>query len=449
MRTQLTMPHFSRQMSGMTIPALVLLAALAAGGAHAAEGDPRFGDSSWVAPNYPAGDLPQAEGPRVAPADHERTWETILRTPFRIAFLPLRGVARVLEAGIGRYGDRLVESTPRGPGIHSSPDVAIGGVADIGLGPAITWVGFPGKGGKLDLRASWSTIGRRRVRLDQVVGDQRPVSLRLGAVYDSRPDRHYYGIGNGVPATASSYFLLEETSARAALLLGASPLRQLRLQVGYSDLAPRRATHGSPLLEDLFTADSVPYFHQATHEFLYGISGDFALLDDGRDPSAGVHGRLELQHAAGVRESDPDYDRWVLEGRGYLPVFSPRRVLAVRAVYAGVTPTGATTAIPYYRLAVSDDPLAFAAYSSQRFRDLRLMLVRVEYRWVIWHRVSALALYEWGEVAPRLGAFALSAAHQSHGLGLRMGTGEGAALRAELADGADGIHGTLRAGTGF
>src|SRR5437762_12071960 len=48
-----------------------------------ARAEPRFGDSTWVAPQVPSRDeKPSDPGPRVAEPDHERRWETVLRTPF-------------------------------------------------------------------------------------------------------------------------------------------------------------------------------------------------------------------------------------------------------------------------------------------------------------------------------------------------------------------------------
>ncbi len=429
---------------------VALLAGLAIGLPGVAHGEPRFGDSTWVAPNFPTIPDSARAGYRVAPPDHERTWETVLRTPFRIVFLPLRGVARLMEAGVNRYGNRMMEPKPSKPGIRVVPKLAVGGINDIGAGPVLTWVDFPIRDGRLDARVSWSTANRRRARLSEVLGPNRSVGALINLSYDSRPDRRYFGIGNNVLESSRSYLLLEESSAQVQLLLGASPVRQFRILAGYSDLAPRRAWRGTPRLEDAFAPDSVPYYHRASREYLLGFSGDLALLDQGVDPSLGIHGRVEWQHARGVRTSDPSYNQWLVEGRGYLPVLSPRRVLAFRAVYAGVDPTGDTDALPFYRLVMSDGPLRFAGYSSQRFRDRQLLLARAEYRWLVWHKVSAVALYELGEVAPSAGVFTIPAAHRSYGGGIRAGTGEGTALRIELATSrGNGLYLTLRSGVGF
>jgi hypothetical protein len=419
--------------------------------AGASGADPRFGDSSWVAPNVADIGDPSADGPRVALPDHERRWETALRLPFRVAFFPMRLVARGTEVAVGFYGDHFMNPGPKraAGGLKVAPQIEAGGPTEIGGGPSITWAGFPSGDSKLVLSGSWSTTDRRRARLSERIGARRPVGFRLLAGYDSRPNLRFYGIGNETSAADRSIFLLESTSGEASLLLGASPLRQLRLVGGYSALSPRRGYRGQPLLEDVFPPGTLPYDHQATQEFLYGATGDFASLDDERDPSVGVHGRGEFRRAAGVRDADPDFNQWLLEGRAYAPVFAKRRVIALRGVYAGVDPVGGTTTMPFDRLVQSDGDLRFAGYPSHRFQDRQLLLGRIEYRWEVWGRVRALALYELGEVAPQASAFTARAARWSYGGGLRYGLTNEAAIRLEVAESVEGLEGTFTMRSSF
>jgi outer membrane protein assembly factor BamA len=366
---------------------------------------------------------------------------------------PLRLTAIGLEAGAGHVGPRFFEPKVNGPpkrGPALAPYFTLGALNDIGVGPGITWVGFPTRDARLQLAGSWSAIDRRHVRFTETIGHRRPVGFRLRADYDYKPNRRYYGIGNETPDTSLSYFLLEQTNVEAALHLGASPLRRLRIIGGYSNMSPRRGSHGQPLLEDVFAPASAPFEHRTTRELWYGVTADLAALDDGRDPSRGAHGRVDLRHVAGLRSNDPDYYQWRLEGRAYLPVFAKRRVIAVRGVYAGVDPiNGTTTIMPFYRLAQSEGASRFAGYASERFRDRQLMLARIEYRWAILYRMSAVALYELGEVAPRTGSFSLSGAHSSYGGGLRLGLSDEATLRCEVANSVEGLHAALTLGGDF
>jgi len=376
-----------------------------------------------------------------------------MRTPFRVVFFPLRLAAIGLEAGAGLVGHRFLEpksKAPPKPGPSLGVNVTVGGVNDIGLGPALTWVGLPTADARLRLNGSWSTVDRRRAQFTGVFRDRQPVGIRLRADYDYKPNRRYFGIGNQTPETDLSYFLLEKTDAEASLLVGASPLRQVRFTGGYSSMSPRRGYRGTPLLEDVFAPAGAPFEHQATRALWYGLSSDLAVLDDGRDPSRGVHARVDLRRATGLRSGDPDYYQWRAEGRAYLPVFAKRRVIAFRGVYAGVDPIGGgTTTLPYYRLTQSDGATRFAGYASERFRDRQLMLARVEYRWMILDRMSALALYELGEVAPRMSSFSLRGAHTSYGGGLRMGMSDETAMRFEVAKSVEGLQVVLALGGDF
>ena len=123
--------------------ALVAFGGVLLSGATSAHADGRFGDSTWVAP---AGlfELDRSDssgaGPRVSPRDSERGWETALRTPFRIVFLPLRFVAVGLEAVAGYAGPRYFEPKsmrPPTPGPKLGLYVTVTSIGDIGIGPEI------------------------------------------------------------------------------------------------------------------------------------------------------------------------------------------------------------------------------------------------------------------------------------------------------------------------
>jgi hypothetical protein len=437
-------------------PALFATLVLGVASACAASGvnaDTRFGDSTWVAPASPAGSDSTANGPRVAVRDHERGWETVLRAPFRVVFFPLRLLGNGLEAGAGFLGPRFLDPKPKvapkpGPGLK--PNISISAINDIGIGPAVTWVGFPTEDARMRLAGTWSAIDRRRVRFTETIGDRRPMALRVRGDYDYRPNRSYFGIGNETSQSNQSYYLLESSSADATMLLGASPLRQLRFGGGFTSMTPRSGYHATPLLEAVFDPASVPFNHLTTQELWFGVAADVATIDEGRDPSRGVHGRVDLRRAEGIRSGDPGYTQWQLEGRAYLPVFAKRRVIAVRGVYAGLDPSGGNSvALPFYRLEESDGATRFAGYASERFRDRQLMLARIEYRWQFLYRMSAIGLYEMGQVAPRLGSFSLGDMHKGYGGGLRLGLTDETAIRFEVAKGDGGLETTLSWGSGF
>ena len=413
-----------------------------------------FGDTSWVAPDPPP-PTPPVPGPRVAPPDDqdEPGWETALRTPFRIVFFPFRLLARGMEAGFRQVGGGLVSPTPPSPGVKVGIGLYAGSTNDVALGPTISTRDVLIPDSKMSLFAGWSITDHRRLRFRGTVADRQPIGFGLRALYDLKPNRRFYGIGNNTTEGSVSYHRLEDINAEAGLLFGSSPIRQIRLVGGYSAMTSKRGWNGDPLLGDVFAPEEAPGYETSTREFLYGVTGDLGLLNHDAAPSLGVHAKAEFRRAMGLRAVDPDYDQWHLEARGYLPVFSNRRVIAVRALWAGVRPEEDSSEMPFYRLAHNEGLLKFAGYPGFRFHDRQLALARAEYRWELASRrnwaLSALAFHEIGEVAPSSSAFTWDRRHKAYGGGFRLGLGDASNARLELAKADEGLHITLHIGNTF
>jgi hypothetical protein len=358
-----------------------------------------------------------------------------------------------MEFGFKQFGDQILYPKPHSPGVKVGLGIYMGSTNDVALGPNVTARDWVIPDSKLHLFAGWSITDHRRVRMTETIADRRPVGFKLAFNYDLKPNRRYYGVGNDTPESDLSFVRLEDTNTEAALLFGSAPLRQIRLVGGYSAMNAKSGWHGTPLLEDVFAPDAAPGYGGSTYETEFGVTGDLALVNDDVAPSLGVHALTELRRFRGVRESDPDYDQWLVEGRGYVPVFAHRRVIAVRATYAGVNPTSDSSEMPFYRLTHNEGNLAFIGYHANRFHDNQIAIARAEYRWELWDRrnwtLSAVALYEMIETAATSSAFTWDARHNAYGGGLRLGTNDRSNIRLDLAKSQEGLHLTLRIGNVF
>jgi len=420
------------------IATLVLFAALAAHAAELARAEPRFGDSTWVAPNVVIQGTVTDPGPRVAKRDSERGWETAMRAPFRVAFFPVRLVARGIEAlgplaeKIAPPGDLFRQARPKGRGLKFSPEL---------LGATVTAPEFAGPGSKAALTGTWSLTDARKLKFRGYVGDRvSDVGAGFAALYERKPARNFYGIGNASSPDKTIYLQRTELGDVYAFA-GRNQLRRLRATLGIEDMdvGPGYNGSGSPKAVNVFDPDDVPFLNRGSRVWWYGASANLAALDDSLQPSSGIHFMPDVRRYQSNDGTNVRYDQWRLEGRGYLPVFAKRRVLAARVVYEGVDRRPGSGPIPFYRLPNSTDADAFAAFHSGRFRDNRLALGRLEYRWEIEPPVDAFLLGELGEVAPNTGALALRSAHTSLGGGLRAKIGELQAVRLELAHGHEGL----------
>ncbi len=425
---------------------LVALATAGTGVEARAQANPAFGDSGWVAPLPPGtfdGD-PTAPGPRVSDEVGEPVGETVLRTPFRILFLPLRLVARGAEAIAGVAGAGVVPRSlhdQKSPGLKIRPAVLYAGESDPAFGIRVVSVLDPAHQTQWSTAGSWSLRDSRKAQLAYRRGT---VDDRWGVLaitnYNYRPFRSYYGVGNSTSKADKSIYLDEVGVADVALRLGRVG-RSLQLLGGYDVTSARRGYNGSsPGVLEVFSPAEAPGIDDASQAFSYGLGGDLALVADRSDPTSGVHGRFEARKVNAQGGGDFNLWQFKLEARGYVPVASKRRVIALRALHHSVDPVRDDAVIPFYRLPEAAGLTNFAGFSSHRFVDRHLVLAHAEYRWLIADRLWALGLAEVGEVASSASRLRMSDVHESYGGGLRYALREGAVARLQVATGTDGFR---------
>jgi hypothetical protein len=405
--------------------------------------DPRFGDSTWVAPNASAynGD-PAAAGPRVAEPDVERGWEKTLRAPFRVVFYPLRLAARGSQAVL-TFGSQFINYEPRlipWLGVRAAPVFGYSGTSGPSAGIALQ--GRSGLGARATLMGSWSTKDTRRIRLRAgITRPEVPVGVEIIGGYDYRPNRRFYGIGNETPDDKTIY-LRRENVGEASVFVGKNPLRRIRGVVSVSDVEVGPGYRDAPRAQDEFTPEEVPFLTEGSSVVSYGAGGDLALLDDVGQPSLGIHVRGEARRFDGIDQTNLHYVSWFGEGRAYLPVLASRRVIALRYVYEGVDPRSGSDPVPFYRLPTSSDEVRFSAYRSNRFMDRQLMLGHAEYRWIVLPQYTLWAhvFGQLGMVAATHEAFRLDDAHRSIGGGFRAKITPTTIARLEIASGDEGTR---------
>jgi hypothetical protein len=437
--------------------ATAMVAAIAAvpGAARAAE--PVFGDSNWVAP-VPAAtapELPDGTGPRVAEPRGEPLGETILRTPFRVAFLPLRLVARGFEglAGLASPGASTfnVLSIPAPPFVLH-PLMFESGASGVSFGFEVERAGplraIPGFERAL---ASYSLRDSRRLAASFRFGEKDgPQSLALQGVYDFRPNRRFYGMGNGTDRGDRTIYLEEETRVALDWRIGRSVARRVNLLASWSDVSARTGYNSKdPGALEVFDPGDAPFLLRGSEVGSVGLAGRWGALNDVRDPSTGIDLRGRAEAFKATDGTGIEYQRYRTEARLYAPVTASRRVIALRAVHDWVQPSAGSAEVPFYRLPESAGSTRLAAYNGRQFRDHHIALGRVEYRWIIVDRVWMLGLAEVGEVAARTSDFRWSDVHESYGGGLRFAFNEERVARVEVAHGAQGTKLRILVGEEF
>jgi hypothetical protein len=374
----------------------------------------------------------------VAAPDHERTAETVLRTPFRLIFFPVRMVARGSEKVVG-FASHYVAKPPERLewlGVRIGPAFGVSGTSGPAAGVSIQ--GHGGLGARSNLVATWSTKDTRKIRFHAAVTERRmPLGIDVNAAYDYLPNRRFYGMGNDAPYT-KTIFLRRENSGGLGVRYGADPYRRVYGVLGISDINVGPGYTGGlgstsvPRAQDVFGPGEVPGLETNTKVIGYGAGGDLAAVDSRTDPALGVHLRGRVLRNQSIDSHNLDYFDWVGEARAYMPVFAKRRVIALRYVYKGVDPVGDSEEIPFYRMPTSANEVRFSGFRGNRFVDHQLMLAHAEYRWIAWRRVWADIFLQYGEVAPYAQAFKGTEAHRSIGGGLRTRLSASTSARLEI-----------------
>lgn len=410
----------------------------------AASAEPAFGDSDWVAPSAggAAGD-PGAPGPRVATPDQEPIGETILRMPFRIAFLPLRLLARGTERLVELASGTIASDVGHAPQPRWKYEPIADARPDPGAGVRITRrLDSPGNA-RLLLTGIYSLRDRRKAGLRfRSSRDDGSKAVLFDARYSFRPNTRFYGLGNRSERGNKTIWLEEETTADLGLRFGRPIRHELQLLGGASAVGARSGYNGSAgarRLETVFTPAEVPFFMRGSRVLSYGLAGDLALIDEVRAPRKGIHLRARAEQFRSADTSDLDYRRFHVEARGYVPVFSDRRVLALRVLHNWVEPRAGSPDVPFYRLPESIGELRFNGYPKRRFVDRHLVLAQVEYRWWLSNKIFALINANAGEVASSARRLRFADKHEAYGLGLRYGYNDRMSARFDAAKGSEGL----------
>ena len=121
----------------------------------------------------------------------------------------------------------------------------------------------------------------------------------------------------------------------------------------------------------------------------------------------------------------------------YIPFWNLSRVLALRALVHEADEIGAAQ-VPFYLMPTLGGTRSLRGFERQRFRDRSLLLLSAEYRYEVNAFLMAALFYDAGQVAPDWSVFTLKRMRDDYGFGLRFGSSNAVALRADVALGGEG-----------
>jgi hypothetical protein len=260
----------------------------------------------------------------------------------------------------------------------------------------------------------------------------RPV-LYASLRYQHYPQQLFFGLGADSSFESQTSFLQQDAlyEAVGGVLVGRHVALTARggiLQafVGHGE------KKGVPTIGDVFDDAQAPGLLEQPD--FYKLSGQ--LLVDYRDRAGNPHrgGLLALQVSRYDDKGEAAYafTRLAADARGYLPLGSDERLLALRS-YASFDRAADGSRVPFYLQEWLGGSHTLRGYEDFRFRGENLLLLQAEYRWEPAPAIELALFAEAGKATRQASDIDLSGLKHDFGFGLRVKPRKDVALRFDIA----------------
>ncbi len=266
-------------------------------------------------------------------------------------------------------------------------------------------------------------------RTDPTGGAMRVFSLDLAARYHLRPEEGFFGLGPQSQRRQRTSYNLQERGI--GLTASVKLPRRFRLGVGV-DYSSNRIFDGK---DDRFATVPETFGPGAVAGLEKGAAllGTSAFAEfDGRDepgnPRAGAYMRFAVTSNDSVGRGDFGYVNYLVDARGYIPLGTKRRVLALR-VLGDLNDRKGGSEIPFFRLARLGTSQTLRGYDTYRFHGRNAIASNIEYRYQLIQGIEAVAFTDIGQVFGPRSEFNTTNIHATFGGGAQFGSKKSIFLR--------------------
>ena len=279
--------------------------------------------------------------------------------------------------------------------------------------------------------------------------DSKPYMLFGSFVYRWAPKFDFFGIGPDSRAEDRASFRQRDTLFEAVGGYRVLPRLTLSARLGSYDVALGPGEDKVlPQIEESFEPASIPGLVESPPGFWrFGAAAVFDARDVARNPHRGGLLAGEWLRYAQRDGGASTFSRFALDGRAYVTLGHPQRVLALRAYLSKDEPRPGAR-VPFYLLACLGSSHTLRAFDSQRFRGEKLALFQAEYRWEASPSIELALFLDRGAVAATTDD-PLDQFRTDGGIGLRFKTHEATLLRFDVAWGSEGTRLAFRFNPSF
>jgi hypothetical protein len=256
----------------------------------------------------------------------------------------------------------------------------------------------------------------------------------LSARFEHYPRLKYYGLGpDTTPETETNY-------------LGRGPTYELRTgyqfsrhfvftaSVGFQDreIGPGEDPDDASI-EEIFDDETAPGLDDAPGMWRFNSHFLFDSRDRAGNPTRGAMLGLEYSHFSD-RDGAFTFNRYAADFRGFIPLGTPQRVLALRSYVVFDEPVG-DARVPFYMSPFIGGSHTLRGFDNFRFRGEDAFLLSAEYRWEPVPPVEFALLVDTGVVSQPGEGLDFGRLQTNWGAALRLKTRLGYLFRLDWAKG--------------
>jgi outer membrane protein assembly factor BamA len=257
-------------------------------------------------------------------------------------------------------------------------------------------------------------------KADPTGGGGRFFSIEMNSRYRHRPEEDFFGPGiNSLEGQRTTYNLQERgVGLRASLNL------PFHLRVGAGiDYSGSRVFGGKDdryaQIQEVFGSSNLPGLVEGGAALLgyYGFI-QFDMRDNPSYPRSGSYINFSITSNDSVGRGDFGFINYFLDGRGYIPLGTKSRVLALRVI-GNFNDRKGGSEIPFFRLARLGDLDTLRGYGTYRFHARNSISSNIEYRYRLGRWMDALLFTDIGQVFDRASEISTRNMHATFGGGIQ------------------------------
>lgn len=276
------------------------------------------------------------------------------------------------------------------------------------------------------------------ISVDPTGGKRERFQLDFTGRYTLRPRDNFYGLGtNSLRSNRSTYDLQERGFNVAA---GWKATKSVRFGAGIDYSAARVFDGQDPRFAktpQLFP--TLPGLTRGASLISPQLFAEFDKRDNPGNASKGVYAHFTVSSNDSVGKDDFGFVHSHFDARGYLPLGTPRRVLAARLIGNFNDPKGGS-AIPFFRLAHLGDNQTLRGYRQFRFYGRNALAANLEYRFELIPGIGALAFADAGQVFDRRAQLTVENMRATYGGGVEFKSKKATMFRILLAKSPEGVR---------